>query len=65
MKQEEARRRVRELGGIAVEARPKGTEGDWVTGGWPHQKGSTWIVVSASRPQVVLDDTRTEGDTPG
>lgn len=69
MKQEQARRRARELGGIAVSARPKhdsgGAPAGWHLGGWPNQKGETWIVVSRPRknqPQSVLDETRTPGD---
>lgn len=67
MKQEEARQRARELGGIAVSAHAK-PSGGWRTGGWPNQKGETWIVVSVPKkgqPQVVLDDRRTPGDEIG
>lgn len=70
MKQEEARRRAKELGGIAVSARPKhdsgGAPAGWQLGGWPNQTDETWIVVSIPKegqPQIVLDDTRTPGDT--
>jgi hypothetical protein len=72
VKQEEARRRARELGGIAVSARQRfdsgGAPAGWQLGGWPGQKGETWIVVSPpprrrrDLPQRVLDDTRTPGD---
>jgi len=71
VKQEEARRRARELGGIAVSARQRfdsgGAPAGWQLGGWPNQKGETWIVVSAPKkrsrePQIVLDDTRTPDD---
>lgn len=74
MKQGEARRRARELGGIAVSARQKfdsgGAPAGWQLGGWPNQKGETWIVVSVPKkrsrePQVVLDETRTSGDEIG
>lgn len=74
MKQEEARQRARELGGIAVSAHQKidsgGAPAGWRLGGWPNQKGETWIVVSAPKrrgrqPQVVLDDRRTPGDEVG
>lgn len=65
MKQEEARRRARELGGIAVSAHQKfdsgGAPAGWRLGGWPNQKGETWIVVSPNK-QTVLDDSRTPGD---
>lgn len=70
MNQTEARRRAKELGGIAVSARPKfdsgGAPAGWQLGGWPNQKDETWIVVSVPKkgqPQVVLDDRRTPGDT--
>lgn len=68
MKQEEARRRARELGGIAVSAHQKfdsgGAPNGWRLGGWPNQKGETWIVVSANKkgPKTILDDRRTPGD---
>lgn len=75
MKQEEARKRARELGGVAVSAHQRfddgGAPAGWRLGGWPNQKGETWIVVSAplkrrsNPPQVVLDDTRTPGDELG
>lgn len=74
MKQEEARRRARELGGIAVSAHQKfdsgGAPAGWRLGGWPSQKGETWIVISIPKrrrwePQIVLDDTRTPGDEIG
>lgn len=53
MDQGTARRRARELGGIAVSAR-KGSTGNWITGGWPSDK-DVWIVVAIDHP-VVLDD---------
>lgn len=68
MKQEEARRRARELGGIAVSAHQKfdsgGAPAGWRLGGWPNQKGETWIVVSGNvvGPKTILDDRRTPGD---
>lgn len=71
MKQEEARRRAKELGGIAVSAHQKydsgGAPAGWRLGGWPNQKGETWIVVSANKkgPKEILDDTRTPGDEVG
>lgn len=72
MKQEEARHRARELGGIAVSAHQRfdsgGALAGWRLGGWPNQRGETWIVVSAPKkgqPQVVLDETRTPGDEIG
>lgn len=59
MNQTEARRRAGELGGIAVSARPKFDSGGapvgWNIGGWPNQKGETWIVVSLDKG-TVLDD---------
>jgi hypothetical protein len=65
VKQEEARRRATELGGIAVSAHMKfdsgGAPAGWRLGGWPEQKGETWIVVSLDRRQV-LDDRRTPWD---
>jgi hypothetical protein len=55
MEQGEARRRARELGGIAVSARPKNSlEGGWHIGGWP-KAGDVWIVISLDG-LVVLDD---------
>jgi hypothetical protein len=75
MKQEEARQRALELGGIAVSAHQKfdsgGAPAGWSLGGWPGQKGETRIVVSPlpqrrkDAPQMVLDDTRTPGDEIG
>lgn len=71
MKQEEARRRARELGGIAVSAHQKfdsgGAPAGWRLGGWPNRKGEILIVVSAPKrrsqePQMILDDTRTPND---
>lgn len=53
MDQTTARRRAKELGGIAVSARP-GSTGRWNLGGWPTEK-DVWIVVSLDRKQV-LDD---------
>lgn len=47
-----ARRRAKELGGIAISAR-KGLTGKWNTGGWG--KPGVWIVVSLDR-HAVLDD---------
>lgn len=65
MKQEEARRRAKELGGIAVSAHQKldsgGAPAGWRLGGWPNQKGETWIVVSTDKKSI-LDDSRTPGD---
>lgn len=65
MNQAEARRRAKELGGIAVSAHPKfdaaGAPAGWRLGGWPNQKGETWIVVSPDQ-QRVLDDRQTPGD---
>lgn len=65
MKQEEARRRARELGGVAIHAYQRfdsgGAPAGWRIGGWPGQKGETWIVVSPNRDKV-LDDRRTPGD---
>jgi hypothetical protein len=54
MEQGEARRRARELGGIAVSARPSSTPGKWTIGGWPSEK-DVWIVVSIDKKRV-LDD---------
>lgn len=65
MTQTEARRRAKELGGIAVSARPRfdsgGAFAGWNTGGWPGRKGKTWIVMALDR-RTVLDDRRTPGD---
>lgn len=65
MKQEEARRRARELGGVAVSAHRRvdvnGVAYGWRLGGWPNQKGETWIVVTLDKKHV-LDDRRTPGD---
>ena len=61
MKQEEARRRAKELGGIAIHAYPNARKGGFRIGGWPGQKGMTWVVVDLNRRNI-LDGTRTEGD---
>lgn len=65
MQQGQARQRAKELGGIAVSARQKfdsgGAPTGWNLGGWPNQKGETWIVVSRDK-KMVLDDRRTPGD---
>lgn len=55
MEQGEARRRARELGGIAVEARWSEAKQTWVTGGWANQPGSAWIVVDAGNAGVLAD----------
>lgn len=56
MDQAEARRRARELGGIALTARPKNSpRGGWLIGGWPDAGKDVWIVVSTDRTEV-LDD---------
>jgi hypothetical protein len=60
MKQGEARRRAKELGGIAIHAYPR-ANGGFRIGGWPNNKGMTWVVVDLNRRNV-LDGTRTEGD---
>lgn len=71
MKQEEARRRAKELGGIAVSAHPRvdanGVAYSWRLGGALNRKGETWIVISANKKgaKVVLDDSRTPGDELG
>lgn len=65
MNQTEARHRAKELGGLAVSAHQKfdsgGAPAGWRIGGWPNQKGETWIVVSPDKKSV-LDDRRTPGD---
>lgn len=61
MDQGTARRRAKELRGIAVSAR-KGTTGKWNTGGWPSEKDA-WIVVSLDH-KAVLDDGPETGDEP-
>lgn len=53
MEQGEARRRAKELGGIAVSAR-RGSTGNWNIGGWP-EANDVWIVISLDR-RLVLDD---------
>lgn len=63
MDQGAARRRARELGGIAVSAQ-RGSTGNWNTGGWPCDK-DVWIVVALDG-RTVLDDgpaTDDEGDS--
>lgn len=57
LEQGEARRRARELGGVAVSARPS-AGGGWTTGGWPHEK-DVWIVIAPATKHAratVLDD---------
>lgn len=58
MEQGEARRRARELGGIAVSARNPEKYRRWRLGGWP-QADDVWIVISVDRT-VVLDDGESE-----
>lgn len=52
MDQATARKRAKEIGGIAVSARPRSV-GGWHVGGWP-QKHDVWIVVSIGG--ALLDD---------
>jgi hypothetical protein len=60
MDQTEARRAAKELGGIAVSARPKNSSrGGWLLGGWPH-KSDVWIVVSLDKTEVLADGTEKE-----
>lgn len=54
MEQGEARRRARDLGGIAVSARNPEKYNRWRLGGWP-EADDVWIVISLDRT-VVLDD---------
>lgn len=65
MNQTEARDRAKELSGVTVSAHQKfdsgGAPAGWRLGGWPGQKGETWIVVSPDKKSV-LDDRRTPGD---
>ena len=60
MDQGTARRRAKELGGIAVSAR-RGSTGNWNTGGWPSDK-DVWIVVDPDRRTVLDDGPTTDGD---
>ncbi|MET7904365.1 hypothetical protein ABZS86_24055 [Streptomyces sp. NPDC005355] len=53
MDQGAARRRAKELDGIAVGAR-KGSTGNWLLGGWPSEN-EAWIIVSPDKKKV-LDD---------
>lgn len=53
MTQGEARRRARELGGIAVSAR-LGKTGRWNIGGWP-KANDVWIVIDRNR-KTILDE---------
>jgi hypothetical protein len=55
MEQGEARKRAKELRGIAVEARWSKAKQKWVTGGWASRPGTAWIVTSLDG-QTVLDD---------
>lgn len=54
MDQGEARRRAKELDGIAVGARLS-LNGHWTLGGWASQPKETWIVVDLTKRRV-LDD---------
>lgn len=63
MEQGEARRRAKELGGIAVEARWSEAKQKWVTGGWASAAGKAWIVINTDY-QVVLDDGTGAGIAP-
>jgi hypothetical protein len=56
MEQGEARRRAKELGGIAVEARWSEKAGTWLTGGWASARGKAWIVVSLDHMVVLADE---------
>ena len=53
--QTEARRKAKELGGIAIWARWSKAKQSWDTGGWANQPGEVWIVVSVDRKSVLLD----------
>lgn len=53
MTQSQARLRAKDLGGIAVSARPR-LGGGWTIGGWP-MVGDEWIVTDI-RMERVLDD---------
>lgn len=55
MNQTDARKRAKELHGIAVSARMSGDGLRWNVGGWP-QEGDEWIVISTDRTKV-LDDS--------
>jgi hypothetical protein len=55
MEQGEARRRAKELDGIAIEARWSEKANAWLTGGWASAPGKAWIVQSLDG-LVVLDD---------
>jgi hypothetical protein len=54
MEQGEARKRAKELGGIAVGARLSPSTGCWIIGGWSGQ-AEEWIVVTLDKT-AVLDD---------
>lgn len=58
MEQKDARRRAKELGGIATTARPTANGGGWHLGGWAGPK-DTWIVVALDG-KTVLDDGTTD-----
>lgn len=55
MDQSSARKRAKEMGGIAVSARRSPRTGKWITGGWATTKDE-WIVVSALDGFTVWDD---------
>lgn len=61
MTQTEARRKAKELGGIAVEAKWSDAKARWVTGGWASQPGRAWIVISLDWSTVLSDRADREG----
>jgi hypothetical protein len=57
MDQTTARRRAKELGGIAVGARWNNTKGAWILGGWANHPEEQWIVVNPEKTLVLEDDS--------
>jgi hypothetical protein len=59
MSQGEARKRAKELGGIAVGARKSKSEsGHWIIGGWSSQT-EAWIVVDTTKTAILDDGANT------
>lgn len=62
MDQGTARKRAKELGGVAVGARKSPSDGRWILDTWSGQPGETFIVVSLDRTEVLDDRDPAEGD---
>jgi len=61
--QTEARRRAKELDGVAISARPNSRNDRWILGGWPSED-EVWIVISLDHKKI-LDDNPETGEEHG